>query len=73
MPALVFLGFPDNPEEADGFYGEGWVPKGIGVKHPGCWGETYAATSEAREPFIAYGSEPFPTLNRAVKLDKDGG
>lgn len=40
--------FPEMPDGLDDFYSEQRVPKAIGVKHPGCGGEMYAATSEVR-------------------------
>lgn len=40
--------FPGLPAGLDDFYSEQRVPKAIGIQHPGCGGEMYAATSEVR-------------------------
>ncbi|MCK0165914.1 hypothetical protein [Marinobacter sp. S6332] len=40
--------FPDIPDDLDDIYSNERNPKPIGIKHPGCGGEMYAATSEIR-------------------------
>lgn len=53
--------FPQLPVEPDDYYGEDRTPKAIGIKHPGCEGEMYAAISDLR--INRKFSERFYTLN----------